>query len=198
MIITYDQLTETSTSVVEPVSLYEAKQHMRVDIPDDNIFIQSVLTAAREHVEQHCNRSFAAHTYRADLPGFYDVMELPMRPVQSITHIKYYDTASPSVLQTLANTVYALNNGVIRRGLGQSWLSTATRADAVQITFVTGWRDNSSPQGVGADCPHSVKAAILLLMADLYEHREYQLAYPGQLLETRTFKMLLAPHRVYQ
>ena len=198
MIIKYSQLTDISSSITEPVVTAFAKTHLRVDISADDTLIANLVTAAREHVEQHCNRSFAVHTYRADLPGFYDEMILPMQPVQSITHVKYYDTASPSVLQTLSTNVYNLHNGTVSRNYGQSWLSTDTRPDAVQITFVTGWRDQSSPQGTGPDCPEAVKSAILLLVGDLYENREYQTAYPGQLLETRTYQMLLAPWRLYQ
>lgn len=198
MIIRPDQLTETSTSITEPVTTAYAKTHMRVDITADDTLIGNLVSAAREYAEQFCNRSFAVHTFRADLPGFYDEMVLPLQPIQSITHIKYYDNASPSVLQTLGTGVYSFDRDRITRRSGQSWPTVDARPRPVQITFVTGWRDQSSPQGVGADCPEAVKSCILLMAASLYENREYESAYAGQLLESRAFKMLLAPYRLYQ
>ena len=198
MIVSTAQLTDISTSITEPVTTAYGKLHMRVSITEDDSLIGNLITASREYIERHCNQSFAAHTYRADLWNFADCFELPMGPVQSVTHIKYYDTASPNVLQTLAASNYRLTNNVIRKAYGVSWPSIASRADAVQIQFVTGWKDQSSPQGTGADCPEAVRAAVLLLAASLYENREHETLYPGQLLQTRAFDMLLAPYRCYQ
>lgn len=198
MKVSTENITETSVSATEPLTVAQAKSHLRVDISADDTLIGTLITAAREWVEQYCQQSFVQHTYRADLPGFWDVMQLPLGPVQSITSIKYYDTASPNALQTLSTNVYALNHDTVTRNDGQSWESVAYRNDAVQITYTTGWKDTSSPQGTGASVPWAVKQAMLLLIGDSYENREWQVLYPGQLHENRAMFNLLNAYRAYR
>jgi len=199
MLIYSHQVTETGTVPAEPVTLAYAKNHVRVDISDDDTLIGNLITAAREYAEIFCARSIVQHTYRADLANFSDVMELPLGPVQAISSIKYYDTASPSVLQTLSTAVYALHKDCVYRNNGQSWPSVGTgRPDAVQITYKTGYSDLASPEDSVANVPEAINSAILLLLADLYENRESQVLYPGQLLENRAFRMLLNTYRQYR
>ena len=131
MIVSPDSVTELTSSITEPVTTAYAKTHMRVDISDDDTLIANLVTAARERAEKYCNRSFVAHTFRADLVGFWDVMTLPFGPVQSITHIKYYDTDSPSALQTLSSSVYARHKDAVYRNHGARWESVYPRSDAV-------------------------------------------------------------------
>ena len=195
--ITNDQITETSVGG-EPITTAYAKSHLRVDHTTDDTLIGNLVTAARQYCEAYCQQSFVQHTYRADLWSFADVMVLPMQPIQSISSVKYYNTASPSVLTTLATTTYQLSNNVLRRVYGQSWPAVANRADAVQITYTTGFADSSSPQGTGISLPESCKAAMLMLIGDYYENREAAVLYPGQLLENRAVKALLNMYRVYQ
>ena len=198
MLIYSQDVTETGTVSTEPVTLAYAKNHLRVDISDDDTLIGNLITAARKYAEIFCARSIAQHTYRADLPGFYDLMELPLGPVQAISSIKYYDTASPSVLQTLDSSVYSLQKDCVYRNYGKSWESVGVRPDAVQITFTTGYSDLASPEDTVANVPEAINSAILLLVSDLYENRESQVLYPGQLLENRAFRMLLNTYRQYR
>lgn len=197
MIANDSQITEISVSSTEPVSTATAKEHLRVDISDDDTLIGSLITAAREYCEKYCNRSFVQHTYRADLPGFYEAVVLPYGPIQSISSVKYYDTSSPSTLQTLSTNVYRLFKDTVYRAHGESWEPVYVRRDAVQITYVTGWKDTSSPQGTGAVVPEAVKSAMLMIVADLYENREAQVT--GMTIEAnRTVNRLLNFYRAYQ
>ena len=200
MLIYSHQVTETGTVSTEPVTLTYAKLHLRVDITTDDDLITNLIVAAREYAEIFCARSFVQHTYRADLANFADLMELPLGPVQSVTSIKYYDTASPSVLQTLASSVYALNKDCITRTYGQTWPSIGWRnsSDAVQITYTTGYSDLSSPEDTVANTPQACIAAMLLLIGDLHENKEAEVLYPGMLLENRAFRMLLNTYRQYR
>lgn len=53
--------------VCEPVSLDLMKQHLRVDIDDDDILITAYMQAAREWCESYTNRSFIKKTYEMRL-----------------------------------------------------------------------------------------------------------------------------------
>ena len=198
MLIYSHQVTETVAPTTEPVTLAYAKLHLRVDTTTDDSLISNLIIAARQYAEIFCARSFAQHTYRADLPNFYDLMELPLGPVQAISSIKYYDTASPSVLQTLDSAVYALHHDSVIRNYGQVWESVAIRPDAVQVTYTTGYSDLASPEDTIANVPQAAVAAMLLLVGDLHENKEAEVLYPGMLLESRAFRMLLNTYRQYR
>ena len=197
MLISTDQITETGT-VTELLSTAVAKTHLRVDITDDDTLITSMVVAARIYCENFTGRSFATHTYRADIPNFADEMVLPGRPIQSITQIQYYDTSSPEALTTLAANVYQLSQSSVVRRYGMDWpTSWAIRPDAVQITYVTGSLDNASPRA--AWLPEPVEHAMLMIIGDLYENREGQFANNFATIQpNRTVDMLLNAYRVYQ
>ncbi len=197
LIVTSDQITETVVPATEPITTAQAKSHLRVDISDDDTLIGGLITAARQHAELFCGRSFAQHTYRADLSAFNDQMVLPYRPIQSITSIKYYNTDSPQVLTTLSSNVYSLVHNKIVRNSGQSWIATSPRLDAVQITYVTGYADQSSPQGVAANFPQTIAQAMYLVISDLYENREAQFGGFIQVQENKTVNALMNHYRVY-
>ncbi len=198
MKVTTDDITETVEVVTEPVSLAEAKAHLRVDISDDDSDITGMIETTRAFVEWDTGRSFAQHTYRADLFRFYDQIVLPGRPIQSITSIKYFDTASPQVLTTLSTNVYSLVKDTIYRNGGQVWGTHSLRPDAVQIIYVTGWADQSSPVGVNAGFPKMIYRAMLLIIGDLYENREAQFTTNFQQIQPNlTVKAMLNPYRVY-
>jgi Phage gp6-like head-tail connector protein len=48
---------ELSQPTVEPLSLTEAKQHLRVDFTEDDAYITALITAARQYVEKFTNRA---------------------------------------------------------------------------------------------------------------------------------------------
>jgi uncharacterized phiE125 gp8 family phage protein len=71
-------------------------------------------------------------------------------------------------LQTWAATKYIVDilsqPGRVSLAYGQSYPTTYSEIQAVQIRFVAGY-------GLAADVPECIKQAILLKVADLYEHR---------------------------
>jgi len=196
--ITPEFVTETVAPTAEPVTRAEAKIYSRIDITTDDSLIDSLITAAREEAEYYTNRSFCRRTYRADIPYFADTMWLPLGPVISISSIKYYDTSSPTVLTSLATNTFQLVRDKVVRVHGGTWPSIYPRHDAVQITYVAGYAPTSSPEVEAENVPARVKAAIYLAVGDLYENRERQVLYPGQMQENKTFCRLLDSLRIYQ
>jgi uncharacterized phiE125 gp8 family phage protein len=152
----------------EPVSLEEAKQHLRVEIETDDALITSLIMAAREHVEMFTRRQLVTATWVWTLDGFLgQVVRLPKPPLQAITTVAYLDGAGTP--QTLDASLYHVNAavqpGVLTPAFGRSWPTTREASDAVTITYVAGY-------GAAAAVPATLKAAIVLLVGDLYEHRE--------------------------
>jgi uncharacterized phage protein (predicted DNA packaging) len=52
----------------EPISLAEAKKHLRVEFEDDDTLIQGLIVAAREYAEGFLNRVLAADDEEEDPP----------------------------------------------------------------------------------------------------------------------------------
>ncbi len=57
-------LTTITPATVEPVTLAEAKEHLRVTHAEDDDLIGRLITGAREFVEQQTGRALAAASYR--------------------------------------------------------------------------------------------------------------------------------------
>lgn len=197
MNITAEYVTQTVAPTVEPVSRTEAKLHLRVDISTDDTLIDSLIQAAREYVEIYTGRAFVQRTYRADVEYFWDEMRLPHPPIASISHIKYYTAASPAVLTTLAASNYVLTRDYVLRAATGVWPAVNPQPNAVQITYVAGYANTASPEDAASGVPAAIKSAILLTIGDLYENREGQVLYPGQLHVNQATRRLLDSYRVY-
>ena len=80
-----------------PVSVAEAKSHMRVDISDDDTVIENYIKSATDYAEGRTRRAFVSQTWDYTLPEFpvssLDAIELPIMPVSSVTYVQYVDTS---------------------------------------------------------------------------------------------------------
>jgi uncharacterized phiE125 gp8 family phage protein len=156
----------------EPVSLGEAKNHLRVDITDDDAYIESLITVARRSCEYIANKKFITQTWNLLLDGFpgSTKLELPksLDPLESVTHIKYYDVDDQPTTYDAANYVIDIYSQPARIVLksGSSWPGDILRvANGVEVQVVVGFGDD-------ADVPMEVKQAMLLVVGHLYENRE--------------------------
>ncbi len=106
----------------EPITLTEAKTHCRVDHTADDTYISSLITAARQHIENKLGRRLMTQTWDLFLDRFpigMRDMRLPWGPWQSITWIKYIDLAG--TLQTWVSTDYNLDSASFENRLYLSW-----------------------------------------------------------------------------
>lgn len=158
---------------VEPVSLAEAKLHLRVDHSTDDTLISSLISAAREECEHLLERALAPQTLRLSIDAFpADGIELPRPPVTSITSIEYVDVDGAP--QTLAGSNYYLDDerepSWVVPAYDVDWPSTRDEANAVVVTYVAGY----------TDCPDVIRAWILLRIGTLYRTREADSDKPAQ------------------
>ena len=108
----------------EPVSLEEAKLHLRVDFNDDDGLIQMLISSARQAAETITNRQFMTARWRMILDSFPGpslmgvpagqpftlpghAILIPKSPVQSVVAINYLDMAS--VQQTMPAANYTVD-----------------------------------------------------------------------------------------
>lgn len=161
-------LTLVTAPAVEPVSLQEAKDHLRVDHASDDALIEALIAAARRQAENITGLRLVAQTWRWTLDGFVDVLRPPIGPVSAVNSIKYLDTAG--VEQTLAAAKYRADLAEtperITPAYGESWPSTYDVTAAVKVELQIGFG------GFPAAVPDDIRLAMLLIVGRYYAHRE--------------------------
>ena len=153
--------------VVEPITLTEAKAHLRVDHADEDDLIDILRKGAREVAESHLNRSLITQSRVIKMDGF-PVWELSLThgPIQSLTSIYYDDDADVNTL--LASSTYwtDFDSNIARVRNKTSWPSTYDKPNSVQITYVAGYGAS------GANVPSPIRQACLMILGHLYENRQ--------------------------
>lgn len=91
----------------EPITLSEAKAHLRVSNTQEDTMITRMITSAREWAERYCNRAFIDKTVTQYVsePGDTTEFDLIHVPVATITSVKRIDKEGTATTLTL-NTNY--------------------------------------------------------------------------------------------
>lgn len=139
-----------------------------------------------------------SHYLNGYAPGRWpcgDRIVLPFGNLASVTSVSYKDTAGTET--TLAVTTDYLvetngeQHGAIVLPCGGTWPSASLYpSNPIKIRFVCGWTS-------AALVPFKIKAAMLLLCADLYENRESQILSGYDYRPTKTVDALLASARLW-
>lgn len=171
-------ITVTPVSV-EPVTLAEAKLHLREDSDAKDSLIEAAITAAREIVERQTARALAPADYVwASSAGVVaPVTRIPFGPISAVTEVSYAD--ADGVRQVVPQASYAadLDRSTIRLTPAESW-------SALSVKF------SVAPSYV----PGALKAAILLLVGDLITNTEAGTEKP--LVENPAVQNLMMPFRL--
>jgi uncharacterized phiE125 gp8 family phage protein len=178
---------QTAAPSVKPVSLADMKAQTRVDFADDDTLLQSMIDAAVSYLDGHggiLGRALVQQTWRQDFSAFNDVLRLPLGNLIAVSSVQYYDTTNASLYGSFTDEA----GPYIGLLTGQSWPSTYSRDDAVQVTWTAGYGANAS------DVPAAIRHAIILLASHWYQNREA--VNEGSFSELPlAVQSLLAPHR---
>lgn len=162
-------LTKTVSPTVEPVSLADLRSQCRIDHGLEDSLLEGFIAAARDYCETLTRRQCCDATWVMRLDEFpaWEIL-IPIVPLKSIASIVYAN-ADDGAAMTLAASKYVADPystpGRIRPAYGESWPSTRCQTGAVIITFVAG-------HGSPADVPPTMRQAIKLLAAHMFEQRE--------------------------
>jgi len=169
----------------EPITLVEAKLHLRVDGAAEDDLITAFITAARQNCEGACKRALIPQRRAAIMDCFPEEIGLGQNVI-AVESVTYRDAAGAT--QTLAESAYRL---VDERTLVP--VSTWPAGDTVRIKFRCGAFDPA----VEGSFPRALKSWMLLQLGALYAQREAVSA--GQLFEPpgRFVDSLLDPYRSY-
>ena len=196
-------LKVTTAPTVEPVSLDEAKTHLRVDGTAEDTYIEALIQAARAWVENYTARQLVQATYEWTFDRFPDRPEKPVRfprsPVATVDQVEYADHGGTT--QTYSSYQLDLNvaPAIMLPVVDGTWPGVqADNPTGVTVTFTAGYEpdDTQSPTDPAGNVPQSLKHAILLLVGHWYERRAS--VNIGNIVTPvdQTVHFLCAPYRV--
>jgi uncharacterized phiE125 gp8 family phage protein len=164
---------------IKPLTLLEARAHLRVDDDDQNGIIEGLISAATAHLDGWTGilrRCLCEQEWRADLDCFSRCMRLPLFPVISISSVVYRDAQGAE--QPIDAARYGLRidgrGGYVRFNNDFGFPSIDANGAAVSLVAKYGYA-NVPAQGAGAatsSVPEDIKTAMLMLLSHWYEHRE--------------------------
>ncbi len=173
MLTPQHRLQRVVSPSAEPITLAEAKTQMRVEHSDDDTIIARFIDVAIAFVDVNgaLGKAMITQTWGEWLPSNLSTVTLTLGPVQSVAAIKYYDANNSLQTDTLSNYLVLGTPSftTIRPKAGFNWPVTFARDDAIKIEYVIGYGDASS------SVPQTIRQALLLLVAHMYENREIEL-----------------------
>jgi uncharacterized phiE125 gp8 family phage protein len=187
-------LSLVTPPTIEPVSLAEAKAHLRVTEADDDALIAGYILAARHAAESYIRGALITQTWDYSLDYCWPVVsvrgmckyrtELPLHPIQSVTSVSYVDENGTT--QTLSPSLYTVHIrgpvAYIEKAYDQDFPSIRSVPEAITVRFVVGYQPDAVPD--------PIKAAIMLGIERLYD----RCGDEGMVDQART--ALLDPYRV--
>lgn len=167
------------------------KAHARILHTDEDDLIRDLGLAAERALERELGIAFVEQTLVLRLDRFAAwSMDLPYPPLSSVTSIQYIDGNGDT--QTLAASLYEVDTfatpGRIQPAYGEAWPVTRNEQNAVTVTYKAGGTDVDNVD-------ETLKLAVKMMVADLYEHRERTAAQA--LHDLAMYDRLVDNHRSY-
>lgn len=159
---------------VDLIEVARARSHCRIDHTDDDDLLREIIasvTGALEAPAGILRVCLLKQTWRASWSGFPSTcrIRLPIEPLISISTVEYIPEGSTTWTAFSSDYWSAYSDdlgGWVELVDDADWPDTATRPEAVRITFTAGY-------GVKAtDVPPAILHAARLMIGHFYENRE--------------------------
>lgn len=175
-----------SPAALPPVSLAEAKLHMRVDHNDDDALIAGLIGGATQYLDGWTGvlgACLVEQTWRQDFDCFDRNLYLPLGPVIDVSSITWRDTAGAA--SAVSTSVYDLvtdetGRTFVRFAGDFVFPSNLHESRAVAVAYRAGYEttqeipaaDPGSTIPARITVPEPLRVAILLMAAHWYSNRE--------------------------
>ena len=176
--------------LAEPVSLPEAKLYLKIDVPDEDDLVRTLITAARLLIEAASGRLLIHQTWRLVLDHWPQQGEvrLPLSPVVQVVAARVFNTAG--VPQVLAASALELVAGTDPPLLVTTMavLPPGRARAGIEIDVMAGYGPTA------ASVPQALRQGILMLVARWFELRG-DVASRGDVRLPADVLALVAPFR---
>jgi len=178
---------------VEPITLAEAKQFVRVEHDDDDDVINALIAGARVHVETQTRRALITQSWRLTRdvwPATGCLALLPV-PVKTLDSARFYKSDGTTLSLDLAGFALDKISAPARLSFVRGAPPAPQRSAAgIEIDITCGYGD------AAADVPAPLRQAIRLLVAHWYENRGLIAVGSEVALLPQSVAALVAPYRV--
>lgn len=177
---------------IEPVTLAEAKAHLRLAGSDDDDYVAAMITAARIQVESATRRVLIDQgwrIFRDDWPPG-GRLDLPLAPISAVSAVTVYDADGEPTDLASSDWLLDAASSPARLVLTGAPPHPGRAINGIEIDVVAGYGAS------GLAVPQPLRLAIMTLVARWYEDRE-GLSYgivPSRV--AGAFEALVAPFRV--
>lgn len=162
-------LVLTSGPAIEPVTVTEAKAHLRVDGSAEDVLISSLILTSRLHLEASLDLALITQSWTLVLDRWArgSDIEIPMSPLLSVNAVRV--KKADGSFTVVPATSYVVD--IASRPARIVWNATVkpdpgVPANGIEIDFTAGF-------GATANLvPAPLRHALLLLTAHWYEHRD--------------------------
>lgn len=163
----------TTPAAVAVVSTANARAHVNQNHTDDDTYLDALVAAATVQAKKRTGLSLITESMTVRFDDFprnchRNQIVLPVGPIQSVTALKYLDTAG--VEQTLSASLYSADIYSIPPRIypayGYLWPIPQCIQNAVRIELVAGYGNAAS------DVPPGIVHAIKLLVGHWFRNRE--------------------------
>lgn len=169
-VLFYPSPSSGITVATEPITMAEARSHLQIDYPDDDVEIYRMIKRCRQRIENYCLISIVATRWA--LVGSFDCEgdELPYGPVITIETVQSRDPQSsgsgPVQYVNSQNMWHSQGNKFIPAGFGDGDIFINSRwgapwANNIKIIYTAGM----------TVVPEDLKLAILAELAYRFEHK---------------------------
>jgi len=211
------RLDLVTAPITEPVTITEVKGALRIDHNTDDTLIGFLITTARSNAEAYTRRAFMTQTWKMYMDSFsgysqaypwwsgsngamsslsFDIpnnIEVPMAPLQTVTHMKTYDDSDAATTFSAASYFVGAYNGdfaqpgSITLRTSDSWPVVYRVKDGIEVQFVAGYGDSAQ------DVPQMIRMAIQEEAAFLYNNRG---SCDGSMVSSGIAKKMLSQFRI--
>jgi len=184
-----------------PVSLEEAKLHLRVDHSSEDALIEALIGAAIDHAERFTGLTITPRVREVAYDAFPEAdegLDLGTWPVHD-AQISFTADGAEDVVSSSSEAVLEVElDTYVRPAVitATSWPTADARASAVRVSFTAGFQSasDSTDEPDLLPLPDGIRAAILLMVGHLYASRE---ATSERMVEVPFgIDALLRPHRL--
>lgn len=184
-------IAELSPPGAEPITLAEARAHLRLDDGAEDGLLEALIRTARGHLEQITGLALIARSFRLYLDAWpaSRMIQIVKGPVQAIDSVTVYDEAGMPLELALSGAVL---DGAARpaRLMLPDLPAPGLALNGIEIDFTAGFGE------AGTDVPDTLKRALLTHVAAMFELRG--VLSPGDQPGTLPpgYERLVAPFRI--